>query len=222
MASGCWSCRARGRSRPGRARPPISRRCAGCPRVRAHRARHRVPDRGPPRARVRTRLAQLAPRAVRPHDRDGAARASPGRAALRPRCAAAAAADRARGRPRRRWRRRIARWDWRSRPTRSTTCWRASAQLGRDPTDAELMMFAQANSEHCRHKIFNAQLDHRRRERSRIAVRDDPQHPCAQPAGRPLRLSRQRRGHRGRRGRALFPRSAHRRLSRPAASPSTS
>ena len=30
-------------------------------------------------------------------------------------------------------------------------------QLGRDPTDVELMMFAQANSEHCRHKIFNAQ-----------------------------------------------------------------
>nr|MDJ0928143.1 phosphoribosylformylglycinamidine synthase [Gammaproteobacteria bacterium] len=28
--------------------------------------------------------------------------------------------------------------------------------LGRDPTDAELMMFAQVNSEHCRHKIFNA------------------------------------------------------------------
>ena len=26
----------------------------------------------------------------------------------------------------------------------------------RNPTDAELMMFAQANSEHCRHKIFNA------------------------------------------------------------------
>ena len=29
-------------------------------------------------------------------------------------------------------------------------------QLGRCPTDIELMMFAQANSEHCRHKIFNA------------------------------------------------------------------
>ena len=28
--------------------------------------------------------------------------------------------------------------------------------LDRDPTNAELMMFAQANSEHCRHKIFNA------------------------------------------------------------------
>ena len=30
------------------------------------------------------------------------------------------------------------------------------ARLRRDPTDVELMMFAQANSEHCRHKIFNA------------------------------------------------------------------
>ncbi len=29
-------------------------------------------------------------------------------------------------------------------------------ELERDPTDVELMMFAQANSEHCRHKIFNA------------------------------------------------------------------
>nr|MDT0250896.1 phosphoribosylformylglycinamidine synthase [Endozoicomonas sp.] len=29
-------------------------------------------------------------------------------------------------------------------------------KLKRDPTDVELMMFAQANSEHCRHKIFNA------------------------------------------------------------------
>ncbi|MBK80224.1 MAG: phosphoribosylformylglycinamidine synthase [Gammaproteobacteria bacterium] len=32
----------------------------------------------------------------------------------------------------------------------------AYRDLGRDPTDVELMMFAQANSEHCRHKIFNA------------------------------------------------------------------
>ncbi len=30
--------------------------------------------------------------------------------------------------------------------------------LARNPTDVELMMFAQANSEHCRHKIFNAQF----------------------------------------------------------------
>ncbi|MDQ6951231.1 MAG: phosphoribosylformylglycinamidine synthase [Mariprofundales bacterium] len=32
----------------------------------------------------------------------------------------------------------------------------AFTKLGRNPSDAELMMFAQANSEHCRHKIFNA------------------------------------------------------------------
>ena len=34
----------------------------------------------------------------------------------------------------------------------------AYRRFGRDPTDAELMMFAQANSEHCRHKIFNAEF----------------------------------------------------------------
>ena len=40
--------------------------------------------------------------------------------------------------------------------------------LGRDPTDVELMMFAQANSEHCRHKIFRADwtIDGRREEHS--------------------------------------------------------
>ncbi|MEH6650734.1 MAG: phosphoribosylformylglycinamidine synthase [Motiliproteus sp.] len=32
-------------------------------------------------------------------------------------------------------------------------------ELGRNPNDIELMMFAQANSEHCRHKIFNASWD---------------------------------------------------------------
>ncbi len=34
---------------------------------------------------------------------------------------------------------------------------KAYQHLERDPTDAELMMFAQVNSEHCRHKIFNAE-----------------------------------------------------------------
>jgi phosphoribosylformylglycinamidine synthase len=40
--------------------------------------------------------------------------------------------------------------------------------LGRNPTDVELMMFAQANSEHCRHKIFNADfvIDGQKREKS--------------------------------------------------------
>jgi phosphoribosylformylglycinamidine synthase len=43
---------------------------------------------------------------------------------------------------------------------------------GRDPTDVELMMFAQANSEHCRHKIFNADwiIDGKRREHSLFAM----------------------------------------------------
>ncbi|HZC86951.1 MAG TPA: phosphoribosylformylglycinamidine synthase, partial [Steroidobacteraceae bacterium] len=42
------------------------------------------------------------------------------------------------------------------------------ARLKRDPTDVELMMFAQANSEHCRHKIFNARwiIDGRPRDES--------------------------------------------------------
>ena len=40
--------------------------------------------------------------------------------------------------------------------------------LGRNPTDVELMMFAQANSEHCRHKIFNADfiVDGQKQEKS--------------------------------------------------------
>ncbi len=44
--------------------------------------------------------------------------------------------------------------------------------LGRDPTDAELMMFAQANSEHCRHKVFNADftVDGEPQERSLFAM----------------------------------------------------
>ena len=42
----------------------------------------------------------------------------------------------------------------------------------RNPTDVELMMFAQANSEHCRHKIFNAEwvIDGKRRDRSLFAM----------------------------------------------------
>jgi len=44
--------------------------------------------------------------------------------------------------------------------------------LARNPTDVELMMFAQANSEHCRHKIFNADwtIDGVAREQSLFAM----------------------------------------------------
>jgi phosphoribosylformylglycinamidine synthase len=45
-------------------------------------------------------------------------------------------------------------------------------RLKRDPTDVELMMFAQANSEHCRHKIFNADwvIDGERQSKSLFAM----------------------------------------------------
>ncbi|MEN9528112.1 MAG: hypothetical protein RLY56_2063, partial [Pseudomonadota bacterium] len=48
----------------------------------------------------------------------------------------------------------------------------AFAKLGREPTDVELMMFAQANSEHCRHKIFNADfiIDGEPRRKSLFAM----------------------------------------------------
>ncbi|MGV6809919.1 MAG: phosphoribosylformylglycinamidine synthase [bacterium] len=44
--------------------------------------------------------------------------------------------------------------------------------MQRNPTDAELMMFAQANSEHCRHKIFNADwiIDGQTQEKSLFAM----------------------------------------------------
>ncbi|MGI4777262.1 MAG: phosphoribosylformylglycinamidine synthase [Janthinobacterium lividum] len=59
----------------------------------------------------------------------------------------------------------------------------AFVKLGRNPSDVELMMFAQANSEHCRHKIFNADfvIDGRPQSHSlfgmiRHTERRNPQH----------------------------------------------
>jgi len=59
----------------------------------------------------------------------------------------------------------------------------AFTRLGRNPSDVELMMFAQANSEHCRHKIFNAEftIDGQREPLSMFAMirhteRCSPQH----------------------------------------------
>jgi phosphoribosylformylglycinamidine synthase len=55
--------------------------------------------------------------------------------------------------------------------------------LARNPTDVELMMFAQANSEHCRHKIFNAEftIDGQRQPLSMFGMirhteKNSPQH----------------------------------------------
>jgi phosphoribosylformylglycinamidine synthase len=48
----------------------------------------------------------------------------------------------------------------------------AFTKAKRNPTDVELMMFAQANSEHCRHKIFNADwtIDGENKDRSLFAM----------------------------------------------------
>ena len=51
---------------------------------------------------------------------------------------------------------------WRWRPAEIDYLYGAYKSLGRNPTDVELVMFSQVNSEHCRHKTFNAELDDRR------------------------------------------------------------
>lgn len=50
--------------------------------------------------------------------------------------------------------------------------WQYFSRLKRNPTDVELMMFAQANSEHCRHKIFNAEwvIDGKPQDKSLFAM----------------------------------------------------
>ena len=157
-ASSSSSFRARARSRRGRRRRPTSPATAAC-RRRARRARHRLSRRD---ARRRAARPRPTARALLPllHDRMTEAvltRLDDAQAlfahfAPRPLTTIPLLA---RG-PRARSRRRTPRWASRSRRTRSTTSTRASGGIGRDPTDVELMMFAQANSEHCRHKIFNA------------------------------------------------------------------
>ena len=58
----------------------------------------------------------------------------------------------------------------------------AFAGLRRDPTDVELVMFANVNSEHCRHKIFNAgwTIDGARREHSLFAMIRNTHARCPQ------------------------------------------
>ena len=52
---------------------------------------------------------------------------------------------------------------------------------GRNPTDAEIMMFSQVNSEHCRHKIFNAtwQFDSEKREQSMFSMVQETHNRCS-------------------------------------------
>ena len=65
--------------------------------------------------------------------------------------------------------------------------------LGRDPTDVELMMFAQANSEHCRHKIFNADWIVDGVPQRQEPVRDDPRDARRAPGRHARRVHRQLR-----------------------------
>ena len=182
----CSSCRGRGRSRRGRRRPPTSRATAASRRsTRIERGVVYRSCRSRDGARWTTRdRAALLPLV---HDRmtetvlADVAEAARLFAHVAPRPLARVPLARARGA--RRSSAPTASSASRSRPTRSTISTRASARLGRDPTDVELMMFAQANSEHCRHKIFNADWIIDGEAQDADPVRDDPQHAPRASAG---------------------------------------
>jgi phosphoribosylformylglycinamidine synthase len=78
--------------------------------------------------------------------------------------------------------------------TRLTTWCRPSPSCKRNPTDVELMMFAQANSEHCRHKIFNAQFTIDGVAQSAQPVWHDSPHAPDQPPAHAGGVFRQRLG----------------------------
>ena len=85
----------------------------------------------------------------------------------------------------------------------------------RDPTDAELMMFAQANSEHCRHKIFNARWVIDGEEQAHSLFQMIRSTHADQSAGRAQRLQGQRRRDGGRGGKPPACRSVDRRSTSP-------
>ena len=194
----------------------IARNC-GLDARRAHRARRRLPRRhARRRAARRRRSRRAAAAAARPDDRGGAADDSTTRAQLfahvppRPLDDDSAARAKAARRS--------------SARTRELGLALAADEidyldasfrgLGRDPTDVELMMFAQANSEHCRHKIFNATGSSTACAQPQQPVRDDPAHARGASAGHGRRLRRQRGGHGGRDGARASIRDADGRYAR--------
>ena len=96
------------------------------------------------------------------------------------------------------------------------------AALKRNPTDVELMMFAQANSEHCRHKIFNADwlIDGERAPKSLFAMIKNTH--ARSPDGRAVGLQGQRGRGRRRVATLVLARRRDRRLRLHAKSPCTS
>ena len=97
------------------------------------------------------------------------------------------------------------------------------AELGRDPTDAELFMFAQANSEHCRHKVFNASwsMDGEEQDKTLFGmIRNTHEHS---PSAHAVGLLGQRGGDRGQRtGKRFFADPDDARVARRTRSASTS
>ena len=85
----------------------------------------------------------------------------------------------------------------------------AYRDLERDPTDVELMMFAQANSEHCRHKIFNASwtVDGQPQSSSLFGMIRDTHR--AAPQGTVVAYNDNAAVLEGRIARRLYPRSDH-------------
>ncbi len=85
----------------------------------------------------------------------------------------------------------------------------AYRKLGRDPTDVELMMFAQANSEHCRHKIFDANwtVDGQKKDASLFALIRATH--AAAPQGTVVAYSDNAAVLEGRLARRFHPRSNH-------------
>ena len=180
--------------------------------VQPHRARHRIPPQLEARpARQRKPLAADELQAVRraaarPHDRERGLRAR-----RRARTCSTSSTAQPHGARRR------------ARPAAARRCSRPTREFGlalsrrrdrlpgrrpspswqRNPTDVELMMFAQANSEHCRHKIFNADftIDGEAQAASMFGmIRHTEQ---TEPAAHGRGLQRQRRGDGRRRRRAL-------------------
>ncbi len=63
-------------------------------------------------------------------------------------------------------------------------------RLGRNPTDVEVMMFAQVNSEHCRHKNLQRRLAYRRGVPGAVVIFNDPPYSPAKQQRNVDRLSR--------------------------------
>ena len=181
--------RASARSRPGRRRPPTSRASAASARCAASSAARSITstatgDLGAILPLLHDRMTEAVLGSL--DEADALFRHVAAEAARRRSTCSAAAARRSR-RP---TRRSASRW----RRTRSTTSSRTSTSHRRNPTDVELTMFAQANSEHCRHKIFNASwvVDGEPQPHSLFGMIRTTH--AGEPAGHGGRLLGQRRG----------------------------